>query len=133
MRRPSEVLDAAADRIAKHGLAGKAELKTKETEDGSAYAVDANGCGVYPNDPAAVKWCMIGAVGAELGMEHMQPIEGGTEHLEGIYLRAALPKEYRAKHAPGTFWPYEFSDSHTAEEVIEVLRKAAELARSEGN
>lgn len=81
----------------------------------NALAVDAEGEGVAPNDPRAVKFCMAGAVLAALGTGGVFATD------ESIY----GPAYDALADATGTH-PAEFNDQSTTVEVLAAFDRAIE-------
>lgn len=105
--KPSEVLERAAALIEPEGA------WTRGT-----YSLDASGERVPPASREAACWCLYGAIDRVLAGKRADP-----HHHPDDYL-------YRALGAG----PADFNDApdRTQPEVVAALRKAAELARSEG-
>ena len=103
---PSQVLDAAADLIEPEGAWTQ-----------RAWARGKTGRSVEPTGKAATCWCMAGAVRKVVGPQDSQL------WIAGKWLRSANP---------GFKWFGPFNDTRTHSEVVAALRKAADLARSEG-
>lgn len=107
-RSTVEILRAARERIT------PVERWTTgvEARDAADHLVDAD-------DPAAVKWCMAGAVYAEGGDATSSPSYGVT------------PMGRLLNRAIGSTGAGPWNDSHTHEEVLAALDRAIQLAEQE--
>lgn len=104
--RPSDILDAAADKITPPG---------SWTQQCSARTETGFPC--LPNSPEAACWCATGAIYAQLQRRNFF-------HPALIYLAAVIPMDGLVA--------WNDAKGRTQAEVIRALRDAAGLARSEG-
>lgn len=108
--KPSEVLDRAADLIEPRRAWIRGDL-----------ARDARGFLRDPLEPEATCWCVAGAIVRAAGDPDMSPY------------RNAIVKRLEALVSPGALiWKWNDDEKRRKPQVVSALRKAAELARSEG-
>lgn len=114
--KPSEVLERAAALIEPEGAWTQVAL-----------AENASGREVRPTDTDAVCWCAAGAIARARGNG-----DGDAYSNEIVELvMRAIPREYRR----GQIWEWNDDrrrDRRNQLRIVEGLRKAADLARSEG-
>lgn len=108
--KPSEILSAAADLIEPEGA---------WTQGANARLRNALGQPTGASDPKAACWCAFGAMLRKTSAPSLNPFYAATGYAEkvidGVNLRCWNDEKGR-----------------TQAEVVSALRKAAELARSEG-
>lgn len=103
---PSQILDAAADLIEPEG---------RWTQ--GAFARTAKGRPIGLRDGAAACWCAVGAIERVVG---------------GAIFTADRAFAFAQRSLQSAWAPFNDAPNRTQAEVVAALRKAADLARSEG-